>query len=132
MMRNLGGTFGPNSPQTGIDTQDNTENIKEIDADKKYKSYRNKVKKYIYIFKQHIVYRDHPINIVIQIFEQTWVKYVEKKLKLMENFEDENNNNSNSMVDDFTKQLQNFVIIVQNCFIAKQLIILVLIMKKMN
>ena len=115
MMRNLGGTFGPNSPQTGIDTQDNTENIKEIDADKKYKSYRNKVKKYIYIFKQHIVYRDHPINIVIQIFEQTWVKYVEKKLKLMENFEDENNNNTNSMVDNFTKQLQNFVIIVQNC-----------------
>ena len=115
MMRNLGGTFGPNSPPTGIDTQDNTENIKEIDADKKYKSYRNKVKKYIYIFKQHIVYRDHPINIVIQIFEQTWVKYVEKKLKLMENFEDENNNNTNSMVDNFTKQLQNFVIIVQNC-----------------
>ena len=115
MMRNLGGTFGPNSPQTGVDTQDNTENIKEIDAEKKYKSFRNKVKKYIYIFKQHIVYKDHPINIVIQIFEQTWVKYVEKKLKLMENFEDENNNNTNSMVDNFTKQLQNFVIIVQNC-----------------
>ena len=65
MMRNLGGTFGPNSPKAGIDTQDNTENIKEIDAEKKYKSFRNKVKKYIYIFKQHIVYKDHPINIVI-------------------------------------------------------------------
>ena len=115
MMRNLGGTFGPNSPQTGIDTQDYTENIKELDAEKKYKSFRNKVKKYIYIFKQHIVYKDHPINIVIQIFEQTWVKYVEKKLKLMENFEDENNNNTNSMIDNFTKKLQNFVIIVENC-----------------
>jgi len=115
MMRNLGGTFGPNSPQTGIDTNEYTENIKEIDADKKYKTFRNIVKKYIYIFKQHIVYKDHPINIVIQIFEQTWVKYVEKKLKLMENFEDENNNNTNSIVDNFTKQLQNFVIIVQNC-----------------
>lgn len=115
MMRNLGGTFGPNSPQTGIDTNEYTENIKEIDADKKYKTFRNIVKKYIYIFKQHIVYKDHPINIVIQIFEQTWVKYVEKKLKLMENYEDENNNNTNSIVDNFTKQLQNFVIIVQNC-----------------
>ena len=115
MMRNLGGTFGPNSPQTGIDTNEYTENIKEIDADKKYKTFRNIVKKYIYIFKQHIVYKDHPINIVIQIFEQTWVKYVEKKLKLMENFEDENNYNTNSIVDNFTKQLQNFVIIVQNC-----------------
>ena len=115
MMRNLGGTFGPNSPQAVIDTQDNTENIKEIDAEKKYKSFRNKVKKYIYIFKQHIVYKDHPINIVIQIFEQTWVKYVEKKLKFMENFEDENNDGTNSMIDNFTKQLQNFVIVVQYC-----------------
>lgn len=115
MMRSLGGTFGPNSPQTGTDTQDNSEqNIKEREAEKKYKSFRNMVKKYIYIFKQHIVYKDHPINLVIQMFEQTWVKYVEKKLKLMENFEDENNDNMNSIVDNLTRQLQNFIIIVQN------------------
>ena len=32
----------------------------------------------------------------------------------MENFEDENNDKNNSMIDNFTKQLQNSVIIVQN------------------
>jgi hypothetical protein len=51
----------------------------ENDIEKKYKFFRKRVKKYIYIFKQHIVYKDHPINKVIQIFEEAWVKYVEKK-----------------------------------------------------
>ena len=121
MMRNLGGTFMANS-RVEVDLGDdndneNDNNNRENEVEKKYKEFRNKVKKYIYIFKEHIVYKDHPINKVIQIFEKVWVKYAEKKIEFLSNFDDtENNNyNINSMVDDLTHELQNFVLKMQNC-----------------
>ena len=118
MMRNLGGTFMANEVvEVEVDNNDNNSNNNEMQAELKYKSFRNKVKKYIYIFKQHIVYKDHPINKVIQIFEKTWVKYVEEKMEILNNFDDtENDNiNINSTVDRLTRELQNFVIKIQVC-----------------
>ena len=118
MMRNLGGTFMANDVvEVEVDNNDNNSNNNEMEAELKYKSLRNKVKKYIYIFKQHIVYKDHPINTVIQIFEKTWVKYVEKKMEILNNFDDtENDNiNINSTIDSLTRELQNFVIKIQVC-----------------
>ena len=122
MMRNLGGTFMANSMvevDLGGDNDNENDNNSnhENEVELKYKAYRNKVKKYIYIFKEHIVYKDHPINKVIQIFEKVWVKYAEKKIEFLNNFDDtENNNyNINSMVDDLTHELQNFVLKMQNC-----------------
>ena len=120
MMRNLGGTFMANA---NIEVDNNSSNCeKENEIELKYKMFRNKVKKYIYIFRQHIVYKDHPINRVIQIFEGAWVKYIDKKIEFINNFDDndndnenENNYNINSLVDTLTYQLQNFVIKMQNC-----------------
>ena len=115
MMRNLGGTFMANA---NIEIDSNSSNHEsENEIEKKYKYLRKKVKKYIYIFKQHIVHKDHPINKVIQIFEQSWVKYVEKKMKFIYNFDDNENDNYNInyIIDELTRELQNFVIKMQIC-----------------
>ena len=122
LLRNLGGTFYANA-NIEIDTNSNNsnqDNEKELEneTDKKYKLFRNKVKKYIYIFRQHIVYKDHPINKVIQIFNETWVKYVEKKIEFLSNFEEDNENNHYNrdyIIDELTRELQNFVIKMQIC-----------------
>ena len=118
MMRALGGSIGPNAfNEIDTDTDVNLNIIESNDTDSKYKSYRNKVKKYIEIFKQHIVYKDHPINRVIQIFEKTWVKYIDKKILVLNN----NNNseeekaNINFLVESLTRELQNFIIKIQIC-----------------
>ena len=117
VMRNLGGTFMANS---GVEIEvdaNNSIHENEADVELKYKTFRNKVKKYIYIFKEHIIYKDHPINKVIQIFEKAWVDYVEKKMVFLNNFDDTeyNNYNVNATVDELTRELQNFVIKMQIC-----------------
>lgn len=117
MMRNLGGTFGPNSPQSQKEESESDNSSVNDETEKKYKLLRNQVKKYIYIFKEHIIHKDHPINRTIQIFEEAWVKHVEKKLQFIENFDDSDNDfhNTNELIDELTKQLQDFVIIMQIC-----------------
>lgn len=103
--QNLGGSFNGN----------NQPNIEEDDlATLKYNEYRNKVKKYIFKFKQHILNEDHPINRVVQIFEKIWVDYAQKKINLIQqNYNDFNNQKINKQVNELTNQLQRFVIHLQ-------------------
>ena len=117
MMRALGGTIGPNAITDDENNNDFGSINDDTDTDQKYKAYRNKVKKYIYIFKQHIVFKDHPINRVIQIFEKTWVKYTYKKTDFMKNnnISEEERSNVNLLIDALIKELQNFIIKVQIC-----------------
>ena len=116
MMRALGGSIGPNAIMD--DDTDNDINLSinaATDTDSKYKTFRNKVKKYIEIFKEHIVYKDHPINKVIQIFEKAWVKYIEKQILRIKNNLDteEEKAKMNLLIDNLTRDLQNFIIKVQ-------------------
>ena len=115
MMRALGGSIGPNAAVEDTDNDINLSINDGIDTDSKYKTYRNKVKKYIEIFRQHIVYKDHPINRVIQIFEKTWVKYIEKNILAIknDNESDEAKANTNLLIDNLTREFQNFIIKVQ-------------------
>ena len=117
MMRALGGSIGPNAIIEETENDVNLNINDETDTDSKYKNYRNKVKKYIEIFRQHIVYKDHPINKVIQIFEECWVKYIEKHLLTIKNNNgsDEEKANVNLLIDNLTRELQNFIIKVQVC-----------------
>ena len=107
--QNLGGSFTGNAQS----------NIEEADiATLKYNEYRNKVKKYIFKFKQHILNRGHPINRVVQIFEKIWVDYAQKKTNLMKqnynDFDDKTNiQNINKQVNELTFQLQRFVVHLQ-------------------
>ena len=82
--QNLGGSFG--------ESFNIFEN--ETDAGFKYKQQRNKVKGYIMNFKEHILNKDHPINIVAQLFESVWVNFAKSKLEFMKNnYGDPNENN---------------------------------------
>ena len=116
MMRALGGSIGPNA---AIDDEtDNNINLSiNADSDSKYKSYRNKVKKYIEIFREHIINKDHPINRVIQIFEKVWVKYIREHTEKIKNkdLNDIEKENTIKLIDNLTRELQNFIIKVQVC-----------------
>ena len=116
MMRALGGSIGPNA---AIDDEtDNDINLSiNADSDSKYKSYRSKVKKYIEIFREHIINKDHPINRVIQIFDKVWVKYIRERTNKIKNknLNEIEKENANSLIDDLTRELQNFIIKIQIC-----------------
>ena len=107
--QNLGGSFGESFNQ--FDNED--------DAGYKYKEFRNKVKRYIMNFKEHILNKDHPINIVAQIFESVWVDFANKKIELMRrNYpitNDENKKDIEKDVAELTYQFQKFVIKLQIC-----------------
>ena len=107
--QNLGGSFGESFNQ--FDNED--------DAGYKYKEFRNKVKRYIMNFKEHILNKDHPINIVAQIFESVWVDFENKKLDLMrKNYpitNEENKKDIEKDVAELTYQFQKFVIKLQIC-----------------
>ena len=107
--QNLGGSFGESFNQF--------EN--ESDAGYKYKEQRNKVKEYIKNFKEHILNKDHPINIVAQLFESVWVDYAKSRLEFMKNNYGEPNNSNRKEIDkeiaDLTYQFQRFMIKLQVC-----------------
>ena len=107
--QNLGGSFGESFNQF--------EN--ENDANFKYKEFRNKVKSYITSFKEHISNKDHPINIVAQLFESVWVEFAKGKLNFMKNNfgepNDENKKDIEREINELTYQFQKFMIKLQIC-----------------
>ena len=107
--QNLGGSFGESFNQF--------EN--ESDAGYRYKESRNKVKEYIKNFKEHILNKDHPINIVAQLFESVWVEYAKGKLDFMKNNYGEPNGQSRKEIEkemnELTYQFQKFMIKLQVC-----------------
>ena len=108
--QNLGGSFNNNNSFLNNEEVDN--------ATIKYNEHRGKVKQYILKFKQHILNEDHPINKVVQIFEQSWAKYANNKLNLLQiNYSDNNNKKNikkiNKQVNSLTRQLQRFVVHLQ-------------------
>ena len=109
--QNLGGSFS-NSSSKG-------EEIDDL-VTLKYKEFRKKVKRYILKFKEHILNKDHPINIVVQIFEKIWVEYVSSKIySIKQKYKDYNNKDFikkiNIIVNEMTEQLQRFVVHLQIC-----------------
>jgi hypothetical protein len=107
--QNLGGSFGESFNQF--------EN--ESDAGFKYKEQRNKVKGYIFNFKEHILNKDHPINIVAQLFESVWVDFAKSRLDFMRNNygepNEENKKEIEKEVGELTYQFQKFMIKLQVC-----------------
>lgn len=100
--QNLGGSFDNSFSKN-----------KEFDlATLKYKEFRDKVKSYIIIFKQHILNEDHPINRVAQIFGNIWVKYVKAKINLIKQ-NDTNYKDINKQINEITQQLQRFILHLQ-------------------
>ena len=96
----------------------NTESMSINDPTHEYKEYRNKVKAYINIFKEHVFDPDHPINVVSKYFIKIFSKYIQDKLKelhTMRNDKDpEYNKNCLIICGEITKALQKFILKLQS------------------
>jgi hypothetical protein len=98
----------------------NTDTLSASDPTHEYKEFRNKVKAYMDIFKEHVFDADHPINIVARHFKIKFSAYLEEKIKelhSLRNSEDipDFNKICNIKTNVVTKELQKFIIKLQTC-----------------
>lgn len=98
----------------------NTDTLSASDPTHEYKEFRNKVKAYMEIFKEHVFDADHPINIVARHFKIKFSAYLAEKIKelhSLRNSEDipEFNKICNIKTNTVTKELQKFIIKLQTC-----------------
>jgi len=59
----------------------NTDTLSASDPTHEYKEFRNKVKAYMEVFKEHVFDADHPINIVAKHFKIKFSAYLAEKIK---------------------------------------------------
>ena len=96
----------------------NTDDLLPDDPTVQYQKRRKYVKKYIKIFKEHIYKNnEHPIMCIISAFNRIFCKYINSKLKNLDNqlkqFQlngDEYNKNLEQFEEEITTNLQNFII----------------------
>lgn len=98
----------------------NTDTLSASDPTHEYKEFRNKVKAYMDIFKEHVFDADHPINIVAKHFKVKFSCYLGEKIKelhSLRNCEDipDFNKICNIKTNLVTKELQKFIIKLQTC-----------------
>lgn len=98
----------------------NTDTLSASDPTHEYKEFRNKVKAYMEIFKEHVFDADHPINIVARHFKIKFSAYLAEKIKelhSLRNSEDipDFNRICNVKSNLITKELQKFIIKLQTC-----------------
>ncbi len=97
-----------------------TDNLSANDPTHEYKEFRNKVKAYMEIFKEHVFDADHPINIIARIFKIKFSEYLGDKIKelhSLRNTEDipDFNKICNMKTNLVTKELQKFIVKLQTC-----------------
>ena len=96
----------------------NTDELLPDDPTVQYQKRRKYVKKYIKIFKEHIYKNnEHPIMCIINSFNRIFCKYINTKLKDLDNqlklFQltgEQYNKNLESFEEEITTNLQNFII----------------------
>jgi len=98
----------------------NTDSLSASDPTHEYKEFRNKVKAYMDIFKEHVFDSDHPINRVAKLFKFKFSAYLTEKIKelhSLRNSEDipDFNKICNIKSNTVTKELQKFIIKLQTC-----------------
>ena len=94
-----------------------TDSVVIDDPNREYEEYKERVKLYLNIFKEHILNSDHPINIVANHFIKVFSDHIEETLNLLYD------NKSNNDLYDFrlikcqeiTKDLQKIIIKLQTC-----------------
>jgi len=95
----------------------NTDSLSVDDPTHEYKEYRNKVKSYIAIFKDHVFNKDHPINTVARSFITAFSRFIQEKIKelyMLRNSNDPNFSDVASVTSDLiTKSIQKFILKLQ-------------------
>jgi len=98
----------------------NTNTLSINDPTHEYKEFRNKVKAYMDIFKEHVFDSDHPINIVACLFKNKFSIYIAEKIKELYSFRNsgdipEFNKICNIKTNEIIKELQKFILKLQTC-----------------
>lgn len=97
----------------------NTDTLSLTDPTHEYKEFRNKVKAYMEIFKEHVFDPDHPINLVANYFKIRFSSYLSERIKELYSLKNEDlpefNKICNMKTNIVTKELQKFIIKLQTC-----------------
>jgi hypothetical protein len=96
----------------------NTADLSANDPAREYKDYRNQVKNYINIFKDHIYDKEHPINIVNKYFVKLFSEYLKEQIEEIkqnkkQKSDEEYNSSLTILIDEMIKCLQKFIIKLQ-------------------
>ena len=83
----------------------------ENEPTKAYQLGKAKIKKYIDIFRMHLCHKDHPINIILNKFNQEFNPIIVKAISSCKNLE--NDIESIKKCEDIIHQLQDFMITLQ-------------------
>jgi len=84
------------------------------DPNYEYQYNKNKIKEYMDIFKDHLSQKDHPIYCVINSFINEFVPVIKGVNESYKNNLDPNNIGCDDRAKDIIKQLQNFIVLMQN------------------
>ena len=104
---NLMGSFvsaDSNSPNSSLRKDPNYE----------YQYNKNKIKEYMEIFKEHLSQKDHPIYFVINSFINEFIPVIKGLNESYKNNLDPKNIGYDDKAKDVIKQLQNFIVLMQN------------------
>ena len=104
---NLMGSFvsaDSNSPNSSLRKDPNYE----------YQYNKNKIKEYMEIFKEHLSQKDHPIYFVINSFINEFIPVIKGVNESYKNNLDPKNIGYDDKAKDVIKQLQNFIVLMQN------------------
>lgn len=98
----------------------NTDTLSLSDPTHEYKEFRNKVKAYMEIFKEHVFDSDHPINIVANHFKIKFSAYLAEKIKELYSLRNSQevqdfNKICNMKTNEIIKEIQKFIIKLQTC-----------------
>ncbi len=95
----------------------NTDSLSVNDPTHEYKEYRNKVKCYIAIFKDHVFNKDHPINKVAKYFIRIFSEFIIEKIKELYILRNSNDPSfaevAGTISDLITKSIQKFILKLQ-------------------
>lgn len=84
------------------------------DPNYEYQYNKNKIKEYMEIFKEHLSLIDHPINCIFNLFINEFVPIIKGVNDSYKNNSDPKNIGCDDRAKDIIKQLQNFIVLMQN------------------
>ncbi len=97
----------------------NTSSLSKNDPTHEYKEFRNLVKSYMQIFKEHVFDPDHPINKIVKVFIKAFTNHINEEMKellsIKGNMSESLKNITDHRVNLIIKQLQSFILKLQTC-----------------
>ena len=84
------------------------------DPNYEYQYNKNKIKEYMEVFKEHLKIKEHPIRLIIMRFIGEFEQYINNTIDFYKNNSDINKIGCEEKASDIIKQLQDFIVLMQN------------------